>query len=161
MLLGTGSGAFGVKTDYGTGFNPASVAIGDLNGDGKPDLAVANQGSNTVTAMMNTGGLPWAGVETAAPMVPAALQLHASPNPLFSAARITYSLPASAAVSVCVFDIAGRLVSTLARGTMAAGAHEARWNLSGDAGQSVRAGIYLVELRAGAQRTTTRVAVLR
>src|SRR5439155_4829746 len=34
---------FGPKTDFATGESPQSVAIGDLDGDGKPDLAVASQ----------------------------------------------------------------------------------------------------------------------
>ena len=31
-----------------TGSEPSSVAVGDFNGDGKEDLAVANYGSNTL-----------------------------------------------------------------------------------------------------------------
>ena len=42
ILLGTGTGSFGAKTDFGTGSIPSSVAVGDFNGDGKLDLAVAN-----------------------------------------------------------------------------------------------------------------------
>ncbi len=42
------------RTDFTTGDGPLSVAIGDLNGDGQPDLAIANSGSNTVTVLLNT-----------------------------------------------------------------------------------------------------------
>ena len=50
-----GSPSFATKVDYPTGTNPQSVAIGDLDGDGKPDLAVANGGSATVSVLLNTG----------------------------------------------------------------------------------------------------------
>jgi 6-phosphogluconolactonase (cycloisomerase 2 family) len=48
------AGSFAAKVDFATGTNPYSVAIGDLDGDGKPDLAVANSGSNTVSVFRNT-----------------------------------------------------------------------------------------------------------
>jgi len=47
VLLGNGDGTFQVAVNYGAGIGPASVAVGDFNGDGKPDLAVANIGSFT------------------------------------------------------------------------------------------------------------------
>ena len=47
-------GDFASKVDFATGSNPYSVAIGDLDGDGKPDLAVANRGINTVSVFRNT-----------------------------------------------------------------------------------------------------------
>ena len=52
VLLGNGAGGFGAKTDFATGETPASVAIGDLSGDGKPDLVVANYGANTVSVLL-------------------------------------------------------------------------------------------------------------
>ena len=55
VLLGNGDGTFAAKVDYRTGPGPNSVAIGDLNGDGKPDLAVANRGSNTVSVLLGNG----------------------------------------------------------------------------------------------------------
>ena len=39
---------------FATGKNPVSVALGDFNGDGKPDLVVANAISNTVSVLLNT-----------------------------------------------------------------------------------------------------------
>ena len=47
--------SFGAKTDFGTGSRPHSVAVGDFNGDGKLDLAVANGSSNTVSILLGTG----------------------------------------------------------------------------------------------------------
>ena len=42
VLLGNGDGSFQSAVNYGAGDEPSSVAIGDLNGDGDLDLAVAN-----------------------------------------------------------------------------------------------------------------------
>ena len=44
VLLGNGDGSFQSAVNYDTDSYPSSVAIGDLNGDGDPDLAVANWG---------------------------------------------------------------------------------------------------------------------
>ncbi|MEQ8548418.1 MAG: FG-GAP-like repeat-containing protein [Cyclobacteriaceae bacterium] len=51
---GVGTIGYAAKQDYTTGSNPRSVAIGDLDGDGKADLAVANYISNTVSVLRNT-----------------------------------------------------------------------------------------------------------
>jgi hypothetical protein len=48
------AGSFTAKQDFTTGTSPRSVAIGDLDGDGKPDLAVANNNSSTVSIYRNT-----------------------------------------------------------------------------------------------------------
>jgi hypothetical protein len=45
--------SFATKQDFGTGSYPYSVSVGDFNGDGRPDLVIAN-GSNTVSVLLNT-----------------------------------------------------------------------------------------------------------
>jgi hypothetical protein len=57
VLLNTGDGSFQAKRNYGTGNHPLAVAIGDLNGDGKPDLATANRGraGAGVSVLLNRG----------------------------------------------------------------------------------------------------------
>ncbi|CAF4662119.1 unnamed protein product [Rotaria socialis] len=48
VLLNIGNGTFTAQTTYstGSGSNPYYVAATDVNGDGKPDIIVANYGSN-------------------------------------------------------------------------------------------------------------------
>ena len=57
VLLGNGSGGFtaALGSPFTVGTNPYSVAVGDFNGDGFPDLATANQGSNNVTVLLGNG----------------------------------------------------------------------------------------------------------
>lgn len=40
---------------YPVGAQPVSIAVGDLNGDGKPELIVANKGSDTLSLLSNNG----------------------------------------------------------------------------------------------------------
>ena len=55
VLLNGGGAVFSTRDDYPTGSGPASVAVGDLDGDGAVDLAVANLFSNNLTILGNTG----------------------------------------------------------------------------------------------------------
>ncbi|MEG4070563.1 DUF4347 domain-containing protein, partial [Microcoleus sp. Pol11C2] len=46
---------FGAATNIGAGTNPYGIATGDFDLDGKPDLAVTNQGSDTVSILLGNG----------------------------------------------------------------------------------------------------------
>ncbi len=46
---------FSNKLDFATGLRPESVVVGDIDGDGKPDMALVNDSSNTVSILLNTG----------------------------------------------------------------------------------------------------------
>jgi hypothetical protein len=56
VLINRGDGSFQAAVAYTTGNDPVSVAIGDLNGDRKPDLAVANDAGDSVSVLTNLGG---------------------------------------------------------------------------------------------------------
>jgi hypothetical protein len=47
--------ALSAPSAFGAGTDPDSAAVGDFNGDGKLDLAVANEGSNNVSILLGKG----------------------------------------------------------------------------------------------------------
>src|SRR5262249_51928139 len=53
VLLGNGDGTFQPARNFTAGTNPRSVAVGDFNGDGILDLAVANL--NNVSVLLGNG----------------------------------------------------------------------------------------------------------
>jgi Bacterial Ig-like domain (group 3)/FG-GAP-like repeat/FG-GAP repeat len=56
VLLGNGDGTFASIVNYASGgSSPTSVAVADVNGDGKLDLVVANPSSNTVGILLGNG----------------------------------------------------------------------------------------------------------
>jgi hypothetical protein len=79
ILLGNGDGTFQKTVTYESGgYRASSVAAGDVNGDGKPDLITANLSSNTPNSSNGTVGVlintsPW----------PPAVKASASPTSLW------------------------------------------------------------------------------
>ena len=57
-LLGNGDGTLQTHQDYSVGMYPEDIAVGDVNGDGFPDLAIPNSGAafgHTVSVLLNKG----------------------------------------------------------------------------------------------------------
>jgi hypothetical protein len=55
VLLGNDDGTLAAHADYGAGSLPNGVAIGDLDHDGRADLAVTNNGSSSVSVLPGNG----------------------------------------------------------------------------------------------------------
>ncbi|MBO2008772.1 FG-GAP-like repeat-containing protein [Hymenobacter negativus] len=61
VLLGTGMGTFGAATAFSTGSAggyPYAIRAADVNGDGRPDLLVANYFGNSLSVLLNTTVAP-------------------------------------------------------------------------------------------------------
>ena len=66
------SSSFSTKVDFATGTTPESIAIADMNGDGKVDVLVSNNGSGSISIFRNTatsGTISTASLATAVTIV--------------------------------------------------------------------------------------------
>ncbi len=77
------------------------------------------------------------------------------PNPA-RVANIRFALPKQAEVDLSVFDLSGRKIVTLAKGSMAAKSYEYKWDGSG-----AGAGVYFVRLRVGSETYNLRTVTLK
>ncbi len=79
------------------------------------------------------------------PEVPASLALYQNyPNPFNPSTTITFSLPYRSFVTLKIFDVMGREVSTLISGELSEGSHSRTWNATGQS-----SGVYYYRLHAG------------
>jgi hypothetical protein len=83
------------------------------------------------------------------------------PSPAASVVSIPVDLAGAAVVNMQVYDISGRLVTTLNQGELPAGAHTLTWNLVGPSGSPVPNGAYRVRVVAGDFTATTGLMVIR
>ena len=77
------------------------------------------------------------------------------PNPARSA-TVSFALPRRDDVDLSVFDLSGRKVATLAKGSLPAGQYTREWS-----GKGVGAGVYFVRLRVGPETYNLRTISLK
>jgi photosystem II stability/assembly factor-like uncharacterized protein len=81
---------------------------------------------------------------------------NAYPNPFNPSTMISFSLPTRSFVTLKVFDVMGREVSTIASEEMPAGNYSRQWIASG-----FPSGMYFYRLQAGAYTETKRMMILK
>jgi hypothetical protein len=95
------------------------------------------------SAQLFTTGLVL-GVEVAEQEVPVTFDLYQNyPNPFNPSTSIRYDVPKNAQVTITMFDILGRQVTTLVNGVQAAGRYSVQWNATGYA-----SGVYIYRMEA-------------
>jgi hypothetical protein len=84
-----------------------------------------------------------------------------SPSPARAAAHFTISLPQAGLVQADAYDVTGRHVRRLVRGTQPAGRMDLAWDLKDDEGRRLAAGEYIVHARIEGTSFDRRVVVIR
>ena len=161
------SGTFAYVADSGSGLQvlPLQCDVIDCNGNGIDDQTeIANHPSidwnndGIIDNCQQGEGIVGIPTATAIQVV-----LHAAaPNPFNPQTTIAFELPAHEAVSLRVFDVAGRLVKTMIDGEVYdQGHHEAVWNGRDDGGRQLASGTYFYRLETGEFSETKRMVLLK
>jgi len=80
----------------------------------------------------------------------------ADPNPFTSSTTIRYDIPRDAQVTLTVYDVLGRKVTTLVSSRQPAGSHETQLD-----GGSLASGVYFCRLTAGDSHDTKKLVILK
>jgi len=83
------------------------------------------------------------------------------PNPFNSETVIRFTLPAASATRLDVYDMSGRLVTTLLNGTISGGTHQINWNAMDNAGQMLPSGVYVYRLASGNLTATGKMLFMK
>jgi flagellar hook assembly protein FlgD len=83
-----------------------------------------------------------------------------SPNPFNPSARVWFDLQEASSVSLEIYDVSGRRVTTLHLGDFVAGRNNAVWDGRDARGAVVTSGVYFLRLRSAAGDSRAAKAVL-
>ncbi len=147
MLTYQGGATAGVRYSYGSGRTVF--------------CAFSCENLSTVTAREDLIGsaLNWFSGPSNVPDGRSQLVTRLQPNPFNPAVTIAWEMPQAAELSVVVYDIAGRHVSSLYAGPTPVGPGSVVWRGKDDTGADMPSGVYLCHLRHG-QKTVTRKMTL-
>ena len=106
---------------------------------------------------IGTGIMEDKGTEIIDPNIRVTKLYNAKPNPFRTTTTIRYSLSDKAKVSLLVYDITGRLVTTLVNGNINPGIYSINWNGRNERNQQVSTGVYFYQLKTKDYTKTNKI----
>jgi hypothetical protein len=83
------------------------------------------------------------------------------PNPFNPVTNIHYELPEDSFVTISIYDLKGRVITTLINRKESAGYKSVIWNATNNQGNPVSAGVYLYQIHAGDFVQTKKMVLLK
>jgi len=94
--------------------------------------------------------------------IPQALGLTSVyPNPFSKETVLTLRLQETGSALIKIYDVKGRLVSTIAQQNAAKGEQQITWNGTDNRGNSLPSGIYFAKLTSGKQTSTKKLVIIK
>ena len=120
-------------------------------------LAIATHGNGIYTARFDSDQLAVDDTN-----IPTGFELNQNyPNPFNPSTQIPFTLNEAGIVSLKVFDLAGREVTTLVNEIKAAGMHQAMWNGKDALGNAMPSGMYFYRIEANGKVQTKKMQLLK
>jgi len=149
----------GDKKEYG----PVEVAVGDINGDGFPDIAFTHMSTNTVRILYQQKVTAGADKQPVFVEDINSTNTYNYPNPCVDKTTIRFSLAAPVDVRVVISDLGGKLVwsRALPASDLRAGINSVDWTVVNDFGARAANGTYILNVIAGDKTITKKIAVAK
>ena len=94
--------------------------------------------------------------------LPDVFALHQNyPNPFNPVTNLSYDLPEDALVNITIYDMMGKVVSTLVNDQQSAGFKTLQWNATNNSGMPISAGLYIYTIQAGEFSQTRKMILLK
>jgi uncharacterized repeat protein (TIGR01451 family) len=135
--------------------SPIIVNTASVTASSMPDANSVNNSASAQIQPPDPTGISDLGL-------PASFAFHAArPNPSRGITRLAFDLPVESVTRLSVYDVQGRLVTTLVDQTLAPGRYAPLWDGRDGRGHAVAPGIYFVRFASGEYSATGRVVRLR
>jgi hypothetical protein len=153
--------------------NQGKTFLGQVNADaggtwewtggfsGPNVTATATDAEGNTTAFSNPKAVPTA-VQQADAVVAGRFGLQPNhPNPFNASTMLQFEIPHSSGIELCVHDMLGQKVRTLANRHFEAGMHSVPWDGLDDAGKTAAAGLYVCILKSGGRADVKKLLFLK